>query len=70
MFAIVALMYPRWTGAASIAFWLFIAGAVSDWLDGYVARKQGIVSDFGKLMDALTVKIMVLGIMVPLVVRN
>ena len=70
MFAIVALMYPRWTGAASIAFWLFIAGAVSDWLVGYVARKQGIVSDFGKLMDALTDKIMVIGIMVALVDRN
>ncbi|HOD46394.1 MAG TPA: CDP-diacylglycerol--glycerol-3-phosphate 3-phosphatidyltransferase [Opitutaceae bacterium] len=70
MFAIVALMYPRWTGAASIAFWLFIAGAVSDWLDGYLARKQGIVSDFGKLMDALTDKIMVIGIMVALVDRN
>ena len=69
-FAIVALMYRRWTGAASIAFWLFIAGAVSDWLDGYVARKQGIVSDFGKLMDALTDKIMVIGIMVALVDRN
>ncbi|HOY53878.1 MAG TPA: CDP-diacylglycerol--glycerol-3-phosphate 3-phosphatidyltransferase [Opitutaceae bacterium] len=70
MFAIVALMYLRWTGAASIAFWLFIAGAVSDWLDGYLARKQGIVSDFGKLMDALTDKIMVIGIMVALVDRN
>lgn len=70
MFVIVALMYPRWTGAASIAFWLFIAGALSDWLDGYLARKQGIVSDFGKLMDALTDKIMVIGIMVALVDRN
>lgn len=66
MFIIVGLMYSEWVGAASLAFWLFIAAAISDWLDGYLARKQGIVSDFGKLMDALTDKIMVLGIMVAL----
>ncbi len=67
MFVIVGLMYVDGLGAASAAFWLFIAGAISDWLDGYIARKQGIVSDFGKLMDALTDKIMVIGIMVAFV---
>lgn len=66
MFLIVWLMFQPWLGAASLAFWLFIAGAVSDWLDGYLARQRGIVSVFGKLMDALTDKIMVLGIMVAL----
>jgi len=76
MFVIVGLMYPDkfsdwfgyagWFPAASLAFWLFIGGAISDWLDGYLARKRGIVSVFGKLMDALTDKIMVIGIMVAL----
>jgi CDP-diacylglycerol--glycerol-3-phosphate 3-phosphatidyltransferase len=64
MFIIVWLMFQTWLGAASLAFWLFIAGAVSDWLDGYIARKRGITTVFGKLMDALSDKIMVLGIMV------
>lgn len=67
MFLIVALMYSERLGMASLAFWLFIWGAISDWLDGYIARKQKIVSDFGKFADALTDKIMVLGIMVALV---
>jgi len=66
MFVIVGLMYEHWLGAASLAFWLFIGGAISDWLDGYLARRRGIVSVFGKLMDALTDKIMVIGIMVAL----
>jgi CDP-diacylglycerol--glycerol-3-phosphate 3-phosphatidyltransferase len=70
MFVIVALMFESWLGAASLAFWLFIAGAVSDWLDGHIARKRGIVTIFGTLMDALTDKIMVLGIMVAMVDRN
>jgi CDP-diacylglycerol--glycerol-3-phosphate 3-phosphatidyltransferase len=64
MFIIVGCMYQQIPGAATAAFWLFIFGAISDWLDGYVARTRGLVSDFGKLMDALTDKIMVIGIMV------
>lgn len=67
MFAIVALMYGQFLGAASLAFWLFIWGTISDWLDGHLARKRGIVSNFGKLMDALTDKIMVIGITIALV---
>jgi len=69
MFVIVWLMFQPWLGAASLAFAFFIAGAISDWLDGHIARKRGTVSTFGKLMDALTDKIMVLGIMVAMVER-
>lgn len=67
MFVIVGLMYSDWLGAASIAFWLFIACAIGDWLDGYLARKRNQVSTFGKLMDALTDKIMVVGLVIALV---
>jgi len=42
MFVIVSLMECHWPGAASLAFILFIAGAVSDWLDGYIARKRNL----------------------------
>lgn len=70
MFIIVWLMFQSWLGAASLAFWLFIAGAVSDWLDGYIARKRGITTVFGKLMDALADKIMVIGIMVAMLMPN
>lgn len=67
MFVIVGLMYCQFTGAPSLAFWLFILAAVGDWYDGYLARKLKIVSTFGKLMDALTDKIMVLGLVIALV---
>lgn len=64
MFLIAWMMYQEWLGAATLAFWLFIAAAVGDWLDGYLARKNHQVSTFGKLMDALTDKIMILGLMI------
>jgi CDP-diacylglycerol---glycerol-3-phosphate 3-phosphatidyltransferase len=51
---------------ASAALALFIAAAITDLLDGWVARKVGAVSDFGRLMDALVDKIFILGLLVAL----
>jgi len=69
MFVIVGLMYCHGAGTATLAFLLFMAAAVGDWLDGYIARQRGLVTTFGKLMDALTDKIMVLGLVIAFVAR-
>ena len=69
MFAIVGLMYCQWVGSASFAFLLFITAASGDWLDGYLARKRSLITNFGKLMDALADKIMVLGLIIAFVGR-
>jgi CDP-diacylglycerol--glycerol-3-phosphate 3-phosphatidyltransferase len=70
MFVIVGLMYYTWPGAATLAFLLFIGAAVGDWYDGYLARTRGLVSNFGKLMDAMADKIMVIGIVIALVDKH
>lgn len=70
MFIIVWLMFCAWPGAATLAFVLFLIAAVGDWLDGYVARTRGLVSNFGKLMDAMADKIMVMGIVMALVDKH
>ena len=36
-----------------LTFVLYILGALSDWLDGYVARKHKEVTDLGKFVDQL-----------------
>lgn len=46
-----------------IAYILVILAGVTDLLDGYLARKFNIVSDFGALMDPLADKIFVTGTM-------
>jgi CDP-diacylglycerol--glycerol-3-phosphate 3-phosphatidyltransferase len=70
MFVIVGLMYYTWPGAATLAFALFIGAALGDWYDGYLARKRGLVSNFGKLMDAMADKIMVIGLVIALVDKH
>ena len=64
LFFIVALMFINGRGLMTIAFGLFIFGSISDWLDGYLARKLNQVTTFGKLMDALVDKVFVVGIFV------
>src|SRR5262249_35852885 len=43
----------------TIALVLFIAGGISDFLDGYIARRDKLITNFGILMDPLADKIMV-----------
>jgi CDP-diacylglycerol--glycerol-3-phosphate 3-phosphatidyltransferase len=67
MFIVVGLMYADFAYAATAAFWLFIAAALTDWLDGKIARERGEVSSFGRFMDAVIDKVMVIGLMIALV---
>lgn len=66
--ALVAwLVTETWDGAATLVFFFLLYGAISDFVDGYLARKYEVVSNFGKIMDALVDKVMVLGSLVLLI---
>ena len=47
-----------------IAGALFVIGSATDFLDGHIARSRNIVTDFGKVMDAIADKILVNGVLV------
>ena len=53
-------VYADWINRV-IAFGLFAIAAVTDFLDGHIARKHNLVTDFGKFMDPLADKFLVLG---------
>src|SRR6516162_11371936 len=45
-------------------FWatvVFALAAVTDWLDGYLARKQGLTSALGRVFDPLVDKVLISG---------
>jgi CDP-diacylglycerol--glycerol-3-phosphate 3-phosphatidyltransferase len=45
-----------------MVLFLFLAACVTDFLDGWIARTRGQVTDFGKIMDPIADKVLVLGI--------
>lgn len=48
---------PNWNITAAI---IFIVAAVTDWFDGFLARRNNQVSNFGKLWDPVADKLLVL----------
>ncbi|MCZ6688812.1 MAG: CDP-diacylglycerol--glycerol-3-phosphate 3-phosphatidyltransferase [Planctomycetota bacterium] len=44
-----------------IALGVFVAAAVSDWLDGYIARRLDMTTTFGRIADPMADKIVVCG---------
>lgn len=62
-----SVLNPLVSGLIGVA--LFIIASFTDMLDGKIARKYGLVTDFGKLMDPLADKFMVIGALSVIVYR-
>ncbi|MBL7715706.1 MAG: CDP-diacylglycerol--glycerol-3-phosphate 3-phosphatidyltransferase [Bdellovibrionales bacterium] len=63
---VVACLFQKEVFWDWVAGWLFVAASLTDYLDGYYARKLGISTIFGKLMDPLADKFLVIAALVML----
>ena len=60
---IYLLFNPSFYVRLSLAF-LFTAASLSDYFDGRIARKYGLITNFGKIVDPLADKVLYLGLFI------
>lgn len=63
----VAVLIEPTRGALNTAAIIFVFAALTDYADGYIARRYAATTDFGKLFDPLADKILVMAALVMLV---
>jgi CDP-diacylglycerol--glycerol-3-phosphate 3-phosphatidyltransferase len=56
---LVILFYLPWKGAHAACAIVFLCAGITDWLDGYLARRMGLTTRFGAFLDPVADKLMV-----------
>ena len=68
IFVIFALIDAQW--AQIVALLLFCLASLTDMLDGQIARRRNLVTNFGKFIDPIADKLLVMSALVVLVGQN
>jgi cardiolipin synthase len=67
---VVASFYLPGDSGRWLAFALFVAAAITDFFDGWLARRMGVVSAFGRFLDPIADKLLVAAVLVMLLAND
>lgn len=69
MVAMIAPIFESDVVSRLVAFGVFVVTSLTDMLDGKIARKYNLITNFGKFMDPLADKFMVFGALLTILVK-
>ena len=67
-FVVFARMSPLWAQLVALA--IYAAACITDALDGHIARSRNLITDFGKFMDPIADKLLVMSALIVLTAQG
>lgn len=64
---LVVLLAP---GYNYVAFLIFVLATLSDWLDGFIARRRNEVTEFGKIADPMVDRLFIVSTLIALYIKS
>ena len=61
---VVVLLYYEGPAMCLVATAAFIFASITDWADGYIARRENMVTSFGKFLDPLADKVLICSVLI------
>ena len=61
---VVMLLYYEGPGMCLVATAAFVFASITDWADGYIARRENMVTSFGKFLDPLADKVLICSVLI------
>ena len=67
---VVVLLYFHGPWTCAFAAFAFIVAAFTDWYDGYIARRENMVTNMGKFLDPLADKVLICAVLIMFTALN